>query len=344
MAGARVVVGADDATFGTLATGGSGMTKVERWTWCDDAGVFDVRGLAPGPQRVVIRAPDLAPAVHEVTLPAGGTEQLIVVLGPSSSVRGVVLDGDGAPVRGASVSGGKRTYSQSSFDVTDEQGAFHLGDLPAGWLVVHAKDQEHGRAEEEIDLAAGGVAEVTLVLDRGLELVGRVVDQADRPIAGARVDASPDPEQQTASSSSPALSGTCDDDGRFEIADCPDGPLMLTVYAPESPLLPASELHGVRARAGEVTVRLDETNRPSVRITGSVMDAAGDPIDEVKVVIRRRGGRYYGTMLLGRSDGTFESSLLAPANIACRSRSPASRRSRRSGASRLRASAGTSAR
>jgi protocatechuate 3,4-dioxygenase beta subunit len=71
---------------------------------------------------------------------------------------------------------------------SDERGAFRVGGLPAGRVVVTAAHPRAGRATSDpIELGDGRGVEVRLVLKRGETIAGRVTDERDLPIAGVEI-------------------------------------------------------------------------------------------------------------------------------------------------------------
>jgi len=71
---------------------------------------------------------------------------------------------------------------------TDDKGGFRVTGLPAGKLVVVATHPEFARGSSEpLHVAAGADLKVTVVLSRGVEVRGRVVDDRGDPVAGAEL-------------------------------------------------------------------------------------------------------------------------------------------------------------
>ncbi|HEX4461149.1 MAG TPA: carboxypeptidase-like regulatory domain-containing protein, partial [Polyangia bacterium] len=80
------------------------------------------------------------------------------------------------------------TPSAAKMFITDGNGTFRIVGLPAGKLVVAASHPDYARgAAEPLNVTAGGEAQVTVVLSRGVRVSGRVSDERGQAIAGAEV-------------------------------------------------------------------------------------------------------------------------------------------------------------
>lgn len=83
-------------------------------------------------------------------------------------IEGVVIDEDGHPIAGATVTVVEMAPASAvvrmSQAMTDNEGRFALDVRPGGWTLRAAKPSEYGAAEERIYVAPGDRAEVTLVL------------------------------------------------------------------------------------------------------------------------------------------------------------------------------------
>jgi len=239
------------------------------------------------------------------------TANVEAALTPGAVASGFVRTADGSAVAAANVSCGRgNSFSESSFAVTGADGAFRLEGLPLGQVVLFAEAGERGKAQVVTRTEAGTETRVDLVLQRGLDLVGRVVDESGQPIARTEILAQIDPD---AGGARHGFSGyaVADERGAFRIANCPDDVLQLALKWPGQSLMPALLVGGVRAAAGEAIVRLDRSRMPSARIVGVARDAGGAPIASAEVVIERRDGPW-GTVTLSSPDGSFQSPLLAP--------------------------------
>lgn len=144
----------------------------------DKAGHFRFADLAPGPARLVVRAPGKTTHDAPVTIARHDgrrpTEVARIELRDEATVRGVVVDEGGKPVAGARVGRDQvPTYLPvgslpAGLAITDARGRFELGGLPAGPTSLEAYAAHLGRARVEgVQLLAGRVTEgVRVVLKR----------------------------------------------------------------------------------------------------------------------------------------------------------------------------------
>lgn len=151
---------------------------------------------------------------------------------------------------------------------TDDKGAFHLGGLPAGRLVVVATHPDFARgASEPLAVASGAALRVTVVLSRGVEARGRVTDEHGDPVAGAELSADDG-----------ATLAESDRRGEFAIAHLARA-TTVTVRAPG--FLPATRAIAPSER-GPFDVQL---RRAEARLGGVVVDDRGTPLSAARVEI-----------------------------------------------------------
>ena len=152
---------------------------------------------------------------------------------------GRVFDAAGVPLARVPV------YARRSEDgtwyaaSTDPSGSWELDRLTAGAYVLRAGGGDLGRADGRIEGAGGDRLSWDAVLDRGLELRGRLFDGHERPLGSWRV------EVETRLEGEPFVDGTITDaEGAFVIPNAPPGPLRVLVrplLAPGTPPLPVLE-------------------------------------------------------------------------------------------------------
>jgi protocatechuate 3,4-dioxygenase beta subunit len=236
--------------------------------------------VSPGAQRVTL--PPLAP--------------VSIALQRARRLAGRVLDQASAePVVAASVvavraddrPGQQGTRSQrtrqSARALSDDEGCFRLGGLLPGDLELQVTAAGYRSAARPATIVSDGdTSDLTIVLDRGLAISGRVVDAAGAPVGGAEVTAAEAARSRVPTRSeglsAPARSGpegTFRVDGlaagRWELAASDDGHR----YATEV----------VEAGSNDVVLRMQAPGQ----VRGRVVGDDGAPLPEARVTASGRG-------------------------------------------------------
>jgi RNA polymerase sigma-70 factor (ECF subfamily) len=198
---------------------------------------------------VSARASGFAPTARAILMSTEGVDVEVHLRFPAAggALAGRVFGPDGEPVAGATVvvgdedergrltlPDGARAWSWArEVVVCDERGGFRFPGLPAGRHELQARARGLAPWRGEAEIFAGRTAEAFVTLSAPATLIGRVVDPAGQPVAGASVDAGGAFRFAGAWTRS-------DDDGRFELRDLPVGPFE------------AHAEHGGQARASFV--------------------------------------------------------------------------------------------
>lgn len=198
-------------------------------------------------------------------------------------VEGQVIDSEGAPVAGAEVKlqpalGGPTPPADAELEAeTDASGAFRVTSDDPGPFLLHARHPDF--APRTLERVAAGGEPLEIVLDAGLEIVGRVLD-ANRgdPIHGARVRAAS--SFVGARAQGLLAEALTDAEGRFRLERLPAGAHVVSAAAAGYAL---AELRDTRA-GEEVELAL----LPGSSIEGVVVDADGQPLPGARV--RATGG------------------------------------------------------
>ncbi len=181
---------------GDLSGGEGGISDASgRFTFATQAGRVYPRVLSipAGYASFMFGMPDVT-----ILKDAAEFELPLIELARAGAVTGLVHDGRGRPVPGATVAaswqvdeGAQRRGRRVVSVTTDGRGAFSVGDVPLGAAVtLAATAQDAGRTARPVTARPGGEGEpVTLTLDpeRLVAMKGRVVDSLGKPVAGARV-------------------------------------------------------------------------------------------------------------------------------------------------------------
>lgn len=263
-----------------------------------ERGTFRLFDLAAGPRVITV---DPEPAGWP---PGSGREELTLDLpheGPPiqvvvtrvGGVRGRVVDADGAPVEGVTVTAA--SARESDRVESGKQGEFHLGALVPGRVRLGA---EHGgiAARLEVTVDPGATLEgVLLALGRGGRIEGEVLDGDGGPVAEQDVVVLTD-ERAIARAQT-------DERGRFAV-----GPLASGAYTVVAPLgskgdlfeqLLTADAQVVEGESSWVTLR--PADRAPVEVFGRVT-RAGEPAGDVQLFAFREGDSLIDTVRTAKSD------------------------------------------
>lgn len=213
--------------------------------------------------------------VHAMTLRPDHVETLSLRLGPPAVVSGTVRDFDDQPIAGAAVSAQPRVdqgVTQALPDwliqtaQTNAAGEFRVAGVPAGEIDLVVERAAYATSLRHVSARFGDELIMHLVLADGVELTGRVTNNAAAPIAGALVGYLVRPDEIVAQTVTDAR-------GRFTLgglphfghalAACAEGYAYTEVACPDAGALVGQE---VRIRLG-----LEQT------ISGHVLYADGRP-------------------------------------------------------------------
>jgi RNA polymerase sigma-70 factor (ECF subfamily) len=287
-------------------------------------GAFAVGGLrGPAPYVIAVQAHGFAPRTRTGVRPPG---DLTIVLGSPADFEGRVLGPDDAPIAGARVrvsgvlAGGAR-FDASATSASD--GAFAVTGLPPlerrhtsplGSLSVEARAEGFAPLlvadvldvgpQSVPDLAEGRTTHLDLHMVRGAVVTGRVIDENDRPVEGARVAlmSYERPLGFGRFAEQPRHLGTTTSaaDGTFRIANVPAAgvhrPAILGEILPFGALVAV----GPGGRSGSVTIpvlRDGESHKvelallPVASVTGRVVDQAGAAVANAAVSVRTDSAR-----------------------------------------------------
>jgi len=235
------------------------------------------------------------------------------------TAEGTVLDADGAPVANALVS--LQSGGASETAATDAAGRFTLHQ-PAGTYALVVSHPRYRQSERPLTLPAKAV---TVVLDAGGTISGRVVDGAGKPVPGARVKAVPGvlDDLLRELEGGGAASSTTDLDGAFEVTGLLAGRWVLVVNGASLPSTPSEP---VVLQPGAHHAGLVITVDAKVDLSGVIRDqkrqpVAGasvrwDPADEkaaLKAVLldavqgrMDQALRFFPSEVFSDADGRFE--------------------------------------
>jgi protocatechuate 3,4-dioxygenase beta subunit len=323
VAGATVTRKGDGAGAGgggldLQALGLSGATT-------DAEGRFTLRGLGPGTAELSAFGPGYAsrePTEVEVGI-AEEVSGVVLYVDRAYSITGFVVDkrdkqrGIGGVLVAAYNFSGQIHIARDS---TAEDGWFEIHGVQNGSYIVGAAGEERVVAAlgTNATVADADVTDVVVELDAGATLSGRVA-----PPSAARIGLDVDMESvglgnlpQTIGAV--AATTRANADGTFSLRGVPDGTFTLVAHADDGGEGKVPVVVQAGADQSNIIIKVDER----ARISGTVVDATGAPVEGVKVEARGDGGsggildnmselwgRGHG---LTRGDGTFEVIGLRP--------------------------------
>jgi len=265
-------------------------------------------------------AEGFAPTFYPGTVNAAEAQAVSVALGEEASVQfslaaarlarisGTVVDSEGRPAVGAQLQIMTRQGNGASSNgggTVAADGTFLISGVPPGEHSVEVRPQfrpgmtggEFGSAP--IVVSGGDISGIRIVTSRGATISGRVVFEGTSPRSEAgsplRVLLSPvDPSRASFAFplNDPAVNGTLDDNGRFQIAGA-SGRIFLTLSTPPPWMLKSVTLEGEditdepldltgKQSVSGVVIRM--TDRATL-ISGQVTDTRGQVVRDSVVVI-----------------------------------------------------------
>jgi protocatechuate 3,4-dioxygenase beta subunit len=281
----------------------------------DAAGAFRFPQVAAGMHELVARVPGHQPlTVPGVVVADGGEVDLgSLDLRPEAVLAGRVLDPEERPVAGAKVIVEQRwpvfstrgSGNRGREVETDGEGRFRLGGLSDG-MPTSVRTEADGFVSAHLhDVLLPRDEPLEVRLSRGGTIFGQVVDEAGEPLAEARLRVQIDRAAARHLQSMVWHSATGDtgEDGRFEIAGVPVGPLQVDVQHARRGLsheVAIGEV-GEGARLGPLRLEVPA----SMELSGRVWRADGRPAAGAEVQAIRdspHGGSRTGTLAdaLGR--------------------------------------------
>ena len=321
----------------------------------DDLGEFRVFGLAPG--RYVIcaegrgqaqvnppairRAAQFIPtcypsatqesAAEAIVLEAGGIEgvELRMQQRPTYVVSGVVVDSNGAPASGFSVTLSRREANGTSGFSRPSRGgsaSFVISDLVPGTYAVGAQMGEQGPVGvERVEITATDIEGLVITLKQPVEVRGTVKFEDAPPAAGwqrDRISISARPSERLGSVRYMAPSGVAED-MTFSLKGLV-GPSLISVSG-----IPAgAAVREVRYRTRDIRGRPTEFDGDSrypleivlttrlAELSGRVVDQRGSPVAAASILYFSTDPEVWddGPLVSGRSrpDGTFRRPGILP--------------------------------
>jgi len=306
LAQAQVIAGPLGITW-YLAPDGVPTMKLEgQATTTDAAGHYEFPSILAGPSEIYVRAADFVDGSAQFDIAVGTVTVRDLSLERGATLSGVVKQSNGSTPNSAKVQvrmvGSKRMHSAN----TDGTGAYRITGLEPGAARLLATDNKREESlEEELTLTARAETNWSPVLSRGLELVGRVLDEEGKPARQYSVYV-----RRSAPGEEPFINAqTTNREGKFRLSGCRDVEYSVSVYPKSSLIFPVAEARGVRPGGDELILQLDPKLRPSAFIAGRVVGADGRALAGIRVTPNCSAINYHATQLT-LADGSFRAGPL----------------------------------
>jgi Carboxypeptidase regulatory-like domain len=313
VAGAVVTLGKKSSGVGTtLAGGAKGLRAAPVVVETGADGRFRAAGLKPGAVPVIVETETFAPWMGTVDVEAHVEAPLIVRLAPDVSCEGIVLDTAGKPVAGVTVRYGKYRGVIVRHVRTADDGGYRFQALPPGRLELSIHHKTLGNAKTELQGSAGEALRWDVTLSRGLVLAGIVRGKDGGPLAGVLIEAQRPP---TGGRPFWGLSDRTEADGKFELIDCPEGPVInLRLRCSEYATLDRVK---VDAADGPFELTMRWEGKATARIVGKVVGPDLEPVADGRIRVIQQGDSGAGFEKI-KKNGEFEVRGLRPGNYQLR--------------------------
>jgi protocatechuate 3,4-dioxygenase beta subunit len=226
--GARVVghvTAGGSAAAGVHVRTGTRRRNVASAT-TDANGDYTLDGVSPGDDTIDFVKDGFVAKHKSVQVVAGKENRIDVELDRGREIRGRIVDKSGQPVANAYVGAMTRAIPYASAGTSDADGQFTISGLEDGRYTVSARKNGYVSASaDDVDAAAG--RPVTLTMDRGGSISGRVLGLAPEELAQVRV---------SASGRNSSASDRVDARGNFTLTGVPDGSITVIAFKQGVPM------------------------------------------------------------------------------------------------------------
>ncbi|MEW6745459.1 MAG: sigma-70 family RNA polymerase sigma factor [Planctomycetota bacterium] len=247
----------------------------------DEEGRFAFSSVPAGTLPIAARASGYGTWRGSVDVSLQRATQLDIYLEFPAEVSGLITTADGKAAQGVRVQVGRYWDPMSSAAKTDSEGRFLLEEVAPGEIHIEADGEERGKASGTVFASSGEEARWDAVLSAGLQILGRVVDDSDSPIAGCVSWARP-MRPEDVEGEFYERDGKSDATGRFVIKNVKEVPHLVELLVPGCRISPASQRNVVPGQ-GEVLFRIPRDYLSPATITGIVTDSEGKPLANIHV-------------------------------------------------------------
>ncbi|MEW6357707.1 MAG: carboxypeptidase-like regulatory domain-containing protein [Planctomycetota bacterium] len=280
---------------------------------------------------VRVTAPRCAPDRRQVTPDRRGAT-VNFSLPPGRELAGRIVDEEGKPLDQVAVRPYVSSFGYVAEMVTGEDGRFAFDSLPDEAVTLYCRAQGYSDPRPTVK---PGPKDMTVTLYRAGHILGKVVDEAGKPVTEFRVSLGLDSAREgdrrpSYPSRFPYRTGMpiFAPDGAFRIEDATVGaPYRITIYARDYATTTESRIMGIPLDKGDVATITVEKGRT---FAGKVVDAAsGAPVAGAEIILsmqkpegssrsyyrlsRSSDGLPTGTLTCSsREDGGFQLDNISP--------------------------------
>jgi len=283
----------------------------------DEEGRFEVRvptgdWLLRAQSREGHLAPDFA-----VKVQAGEAQDVKIKMPRTGIVRGVIMDAEGRHIPDAEIfimkGGMPETPSREQYARSSGEGEFEVAGLPLETTFLHVRHPEY--RDEKLEFMpspAASAKEVSVRLERGARIVGRVVDAAGNGLAGEQVN--------VVLSWFDTLTTFTDVEGRFAFESVTPGSYDMTT-GPYEANARGLRKSGIKVGdAGEVAVEF-VVPEAAGHLTGEVQQG-GEPVAGAEVTIQDARGPDHAVRVRTDETGRFAAEGLQFGRVRVEARTP----------------------
>jgi hypothetical protein len=268
-------------TFHVLTDTGDRSSRERRRSVSSTAdGRFLVEDLSPGEYALTVSAEGLKPGkVSRISVTVGETTDVgTIVLGRGGRIQGTVLDPEGGPVAGASVTGFPASFETVA--TSDARGRFELSGLEEGVIDLRVSHPDYADAfVRDVELRSEREpAEVRVELGRGGAIEGLVRDRDGAPLPGRTLDL-----ERRFDGNETFVTGP---DGSFRFPRLPAGLHRVRLLSQDPKVAIQLQERRVEVKEGETTRVVFESH--PIWISGYVTKG-GVPVAQAHVAFRPAG-------------------------------------------------------